>query len=249
MTNKISVTILTKNSSEYIYECLNELKKFDEVIILDNGSSDDTMSIAGKFDNVKIHECDFIGFGPLKNLAISHTKNDWVLSVDSDEIFNENLVNEILEINLVDSDIYKILRDNYYDKKLIKCCGWGNDYVVRLFNKNSTKFTNKQVHESLIIKENLNVKNLTNSFKHYSFATTEQLLLKLNKYSTLYAKEHKGKKETSVMMAFLKGIFAFFKNYILQKGFLYGYEGLLISASNANGVFYKYIKLYEENKK
>ncbi len=246
MYNKITVTILTKNS-KYIKECLDALVKFDEVIILDNGSTDETMNIAKAFENVKIHENEFIGFGPLKNLAISKASNDWILSVDSDEIFSSELVEEILTLNLDNTKVYSILRDNYYNGKLIKCCGWGGDFVNRLFNKNTTKFNEKKVHESLVLK-NIEVKKLKNNFKHYSFDNASQLLSKMDKYSTLYAQEHKGNKKSSPLKAFSRALFSFMKNYFFQKGFLCGYEGLIISISNANGVFYKYIKLYEENK-
>ncbi len=247
--NKISVTILTKNSKQYIKECLEALKMFDEVIVLDNGSTDETIKIAKTFANVKVFEHQFIGFGPLKQLAVSYATNDWILSVDSDEIFEQKLVDEILQLKLDKNRVYSILRDNYYNKKLVKACGWANDYVERLFNKNSTNFNDKQVHEGLEITKDIEVKKLQHSFKHYSFDNASQLLNKLNHYSTLYAEQHKGKKKSSPTKAFLSGLFAFFKNYILQKGFLYGYEGLIISISNANGAFYKYMKLYEANKR
>ena len=247
MVNKISVTILTKDSSKYIKECLEALVKFDEVIILDNGSTDDTSKIASTFSNVKISENEFIGFGALKNLAISKASNDWILSIDSDEVFSSKLVDEILSKELKENKVYSILRDNYYNGKLVKCCGWGNDWVNRLFNKNTTKFNDKQVHESLML-DNVTVDKLQNSFKHYSFDNASQLLSKMDKYSTLYAKEHKGTKSSSPVKAFSRALFSFIKNYFFQKGFLCGYEGLVISISNANGVFYKYIKLYEENR-
>lgn len=247
MANKISVTILTKNSSKYIKECLEALQKFDEIIILDNGSTDNTIQISSTFSNAKVYENEFIGFGPLKNLAISYTSNDWVLSVDSDEIFSPELVDEILNKKLESNKVYSILRDNYYNGKLVKCCGWGNDYVNRLFNKQTTKFNDKEVHESLRL-ENLGVEKLENTFKHYSFNNASELLDKMDRYSTLYAKEHKGKKSSSPSKAFFRALFAFIKNYFFQRGFLCGYEGLAISISNANGVFYKYLKLYEENK-
>jgi len=249
MVNKISVIILTKNSSKYIKECLNALKRFDEIVVIDNGSSDDTMSLVSLFSNVKLYESEFIGFGPLKNFAISKTSNDWILSIDSDEIFTQVLVDEIVNLAFDDRRIYAILRDNYYHHRLINCCGWEKDYVNRLFNKNMTKFNNRQVHESLMLKSPIRVERLKNSFKHYSFDTVEQLLKKMDKYSTLYAQEYKEVKKSSLSKAVGRSLFSFFKNYFLQKGFLYGYEGLLISVSNANGVFYKYIKLMEENRK
>lgn len=249
MKNKISVTILTKNSEKYLSECLSALVDFDEVIILDNGSNDRTMDIARTFKNTVIHEHDFIGFGPLKQMAVSFSKNDWILSVDSDEVFTEKLVSEIMSLELNDTLIYSILRDNYYNKKLVKCCGWGNDYVHRLFNKQQTNFNNKQVHESVEVLGNMQLSKLDNTFKHYSFDSAAELLVKMDKYSTLYAQENNNIKSSSPFKAFAKACFAFFKNYILQKGCLYGYEGLVISVSNANGVFYKYAKLFEENKK
>lgn len=184
MANKISVTILTKNSQKYIYECLKALEKFDEIIILDNGSSDETLHIASQFENVSIYKNAFIGFGPLKNLAISHARNDWILSVDSDEIFSQDLVDEILNKELSETTIYSIQRDNYYKEKLVKCCGWQNDYVNRLFNKKTTKFNDKPVHESLLL-ENVKVEKLQHRFKHYSFNNPSELLQKMDKYSSL----------------------------------------------------------------
>ncbi len=249
MKNKISVTILTKNSQKYIHECLSALVAFDEVVILDNGSSDKTIEVANSFTNVKVYTNDFIGFGPLKQLAVSYTTNEWVLSVDSDEIFSQELVSEILSLELDKSTIYSILRDNYYNKKLVKCCGWENDVVERLFSKNRTNFNDKQVHEGITISDNMKIEQLQNRFKHYTFDSSSELLSKMDKYSTLYAQENKNKKKSSPLKALLSGFFTFFKSYILQKGFLYGYEGILISISNANGAFYKYIKLYEENKR
>jgi glycosyltransferase involved in cell wall biosynthesis len=247
--NKITVTILTKNSSTYIKECLESLVKFDEIIVLDNGSIDDTMDVAKTFRNVKIYENEFIGFGALKNLAVSKATNDWIFSVDSDEIISAKLVEEILNLPLASNTVYSILRDNYYNKKLVKCCSWNNDWVNRLFNKNTTQFNQKKVHESLILTDSIKLKKLQNRFQHYSYSGVEELVFKMHKYSTLYAQEHKGIKSSSPAKAFGRALFSFIKNYFFQKGFLCGHEGFLISITNANGVFYKYMKLYEMNKK
>ena len=248
MVDKISVTILTKNSSLYMNECLSALSKFDEIIILDNGSTDDTIEIARSYANVKVHEHEFIGFGPLKNLAISYTSIEWVFSVDSDEIISNDLVTEIQKLILDKNSIYSISRDNYYNGKLIQACGWQNDFVHRLFNKTVTQFNDKLVHESLIINNNIKMTKLKNNMKHYTFNNVSELVDKMQKYSTLWANENKNKKKSSPSKAFFRAMFSFVKNYFFQKGFLYGYEGLVISISNANGVFYKYMKLYEVNK-
>ncbi len=243
----ISVIILTKNSQKYLKEVLNALKDFEEVLIIDNGSKDATLDIAKSFKNVKIFKEEFIGFDPLKNRALKYAKNDWVLYIDSDEILTNELAKEIKNLTLNSNTVYALKRDNYYKQKLIKCCGWNKDFVLRLFNRKETQFNNNLVHESLL-KKDLKIKKLKNPMRHYSFEKPEELIEKMNLYSTLYAQNYKKRKNITPLQAFLKAAFSFFKNYFLQKGFLCGYEGLLISISNANGVFYKYIKLYEKNK-
>ena len=242
-TLSISVTILVKNSETYIAECLHALQAFDEVIVLDNGSTDRTLEIAKTFENVKIHRHDFIGFGPLKNLAASFATHDWIFNVDSDEIVSEELILELQNCTLQQTHIYSIPRHNYYKKKWIKCCGWYPDRVLRIYNRNHTRYNDNMVHESLIKNENTSIELLSSPLVHHAYDSIEQLLEKLQRYSTLWAQNNT--KKSSPSKAFGRALFAFFRNYFLQKGFLCGYEGLLISVTNANHVFYKYMKLYE----
>lgn len=247
MAYPISVTILTKNSQTHLESCLNALRGFGDIVILDNGSTDSTMEIAARYSNVRIIEHPFIGFGPLKNLAITHAHYDWILSIDSDEIADISLINEISSLELSDPNvIYSIPRNNYYNGRLVRCCGWYPDRVLRLFNRSYTRFNDAQVHESLILKGEVKITELKGHLNHFSFANASELIDKMQTYSTLYANQ--SSKHSSPSKAFWRALFAFIKNYLLQKGFLCGYEGLLISISNANGVFYKYIKLYEKNR-
>jgi len=248
MKSKISVTMITKDASKYIRESLKALEKFDEVIVLDNGSSDDTVELAERFENVTIYQSEFIGFGPLKNLAISYTRNSWILSIDSDEVLSEELVDEILSLELERSRVYSILRDNYYDEKLMRCCGWEGDWVMRLFDKERVLFNLNRVHESLELSDDISVQKLRYTMKHFTYHNAIELVSKMQRYSTLWAEDYRGKRSSSPIKATTRAIFAFIKFYIFKKGFLSGYEGLLISTTNANGVFYKYIKLYELNK-
>ena len=114
MLSKISVTILAKNAQKTLYECLKSVERFDEVILLDNKSSDKTVEIAKQFGNVKIYQSEFIGFGALKNLAISYAKNDWILSLDSDEVLESELIEEIASIQLQEGEYCSFLRKNFY---------------------------------------------------------------------------------------------------------------------------------------
>ncbi|MEF3191338.1 MAG: glycosyltransferase family 2 protein [Campylobacterales bacterium] len=242
----ISVVILTKNSECYLSACLDALREFDEVIILDNGSTDATLSIASSYPNTTIHRHDFIGFGPMKNLGASLAKHDWILSIDSDEVMTDELLSSISSLTLDPRCVYGFSRLNHYAGKPIKCCGWYPDVILRLYHRAMTSYGDKLVHESLNL-QGVEVKILKGNLRHYSFDNVEGLLTKLQHYSTLYAQEHAGRKKITPTMAVIKTIFSFFRNYILQRGCLYGWQGLLISVSNACGVFYKYMKLYEEN--
>lgn len=243
----ISVTILTKNSSRYLAEVLRSLNNFDEVLVCDTGSTDDTMNIAQQFPNVTLYQRPFIGFGPTHNVATSLAKHNWILSIDSDEIVTTELADEIRQIHLKSGYVYAIPRHNEYKGKWIKWCGWHPDYQVRLYNRSETAFTDAQVHEAVITK-NLDQVRLQYPLRHYSYASTSDFLTKMQSYSDLFAKQNQGKKSSSVCKAALHGLFAFFKSYILKRGFLGGSEGLEISIYNANTAFYKYVKLAELNK-
>ena len=240
--------MLTRNSAAYLGECLSALEVFAEVVIVDNGSTDDTIFIASGFSNVTVYEHPFIGFGPLKNIAVDKATNDWILSVDSDEIVTPELASEILRITLDSNSLYSIERDNYYFGQLIRGCGWQNDQVQRLFNRKNTRYDDKVVHEGLNMNENLKTQKLQGRMKHYPYDNASQLIQKMQHYSTLWAEENQGRKKASPVKALLYGVITFFKSYVIKGGWLYGYAGLLISISNANGVFYKYIKLYEADR-
>lgn len=249
-TLPISVTILCKNSAKYLKEVLQALHAFDEVLIYDNGSTDDTLAIAESFPNVAIHSGAFFGFGPTHNLAAELAKHPWILSIDSDEVLHPNLVKEIqtLQVTKKNEDVvYSLPRDNYYNGKWIRWCGWYPDRQKRLYNRTKTRFSDDRVHEG-IITEGLKIVSLNSPLKHYSYACTSDFLAKMQHYSELFAEQNCGKKKSSLCSAITHGFFAFFKSYLLKKGFLGGYEGFVISLYNGNTAFYKYLKLREFNR-
>ncbi|MBE2897990.1 glycosyltransferase [Pasteurellaceae bacterium 20609_3] len=250
MTDKlpISVTMLVKNSEKYLREVLTALAPFDEVLLLDNGSSDNTLAIAREFDNVRIEHSPFIGFGPLKNRASELAKHDWILNIDSDEVLPAPLIAELAALDLSNpATVYAILRLNHYRGRVIKTCGWYPDYVKRLYNRTLVKFNDNQVHESLVLSAQVQTVRLKNSFDHYSFASSDDLIQKMQQYTALFAQQQKHKKHASLASAISHGLAAFFKNYVLKKGFLSGRDGFVISSANAMGAYYKYIKLAEAN--
>ena len=243
----ITIAILTKNSERTVEKTLISSKDFDEVVILDTGSTDKTLEISKKFKNTKIITSKFSKFGILRNEAAKHAKNDWVLALDSDEVISKNLFLEISNLSLSPATLYSIPFINFYKDKRIKYSGWGGESHIRLYNKKETQFDEAFLHEK-VMKKDLTVKKLKNPIYHYSYENTEDFLRKMQKYSTLFAKQNYLKKKSSLLKAIYHALFAFFKTYFLKRGFLDGKEGFIISTYNANTAFYKYLKLAEINK-
>ncbi|EJV3382354.1 glycosyltransferase [Campylobacter jejuni] len=248
---QISAIIIVKNAKQTLLECLNSLKDFDEIILLNNESSDNTLNIANEFKkdfaNLHIYHSAFIGFGALKNLALSYAKNDWILSIDADEVLENECIKELKNLELQEDNIIALSRKNLYKGEWIKACGWWPDYVLRIFNKNFTRFNDNLVHESLVLSSNVKKIHLKNGLRHYAFRDISHLIDKMQYYSSLWAKQNIHKK-SGVLKANLRAFWTFFRNYFLKNGFLYGYKGFIISVCNALGTFFKYMKLYELQK-
>ncbi|MFI5343393.1 MAG: glycosyltransferase family 2 protein [Chlamydiales bacterium] len=240
----ISVCILTKNGQATIRATLDSVRLFPEVLILDTESTDDTISIAKKYPNVKVHETTFCGFGPLRNIIAERASHDWILAIDSDEILSEGLIQEILSLSLDSSFAYTIPRHNFYRGKRILGCGWSPDAVARLYHRKTTRFSAAKVHESL---ETKNLIPLQYPLLHTPYRSTSDFLAKMQHYSTLFAEQYKGKRKSSFTKALVHGFFAFFRSYLLKRGMIDGTEGFIISLYNANTAFYKYLKLNELN--
>ncbi len=236
----ITVTILTKNNEETLGSVLESVCSFDEVILLDTGSTDTTLELAQIYPNVKVFKSPFIGFGPLHNLAAQYASHDWILSLDSDEVLTPELAEEILAVKLDPQKVYSFPFDNYFNGKHIKWCGWYPDRHIRLYNKTATSFTDDQVHEKVKPLQEIAFKH---PVKHYSYRSIADFLHKMDRYSTLFAEQNLHKKRSSFTKALLHGSFAFIKSYIIKKGFLGGKEGYIISLYNAQTTFYKYLKL------
>ena len=244
----ISVCILTKNSARSIADTLSALTRFDEVILLDNGSTDRTIEMARSFPNVVIKNHPFIGFGPLRNLAATFAKHDWILAIDSDEILSKPLQEEILHLSLNPHCIYEINFCNYFNQKHILGCGWHPERHIRLYHRSMTRFSDSNLHEGILL-NGLKVVRLHSPIFHTPYLSISDLLEKMQLYSDLFAKQNKNIRSSSFSKAFGHALAAFFKSYFLKRGFLMGKEGAIISIHNANVVFYKYLKLDEANRR
>lgn len=242
----ISIVIIVRNGAKTLSRCLESVRDFDDVVLYNNSSTDDTALIAASYSNVHLIEGEFIGFGPTKNAAAEYAKHDWILSLDADEVLDDILVEEIKKTQFNLKTVYVLLRKNFYKSIEIVHC-WGEDEIVRLYNRKVTRYSDNAIHE-YIVSEGLTIQKLSHSFSHYPYQSISEFVLKADRYSTLFAEDNVGKKSSSPAKAMFDGLYSFFRTFIIKRGFLDGYAGLIISFSHMVTNFYKYMKLYEMNK-
>lgn len=244
---KLSVCIITRNEQENIARCLDSIKWADEILVLDSDSVDQTVRICREY-SCKIVEMPWHGFGPAKKALVQATRNNWVLSVDADEVISKELAVRIKAIlNKPDFAGYRIKRKSYYLGKLINHCGWNRDYPLRLFNKNYGTFNEKVVHESVQLDGS--VGRLQEPILHFTYPTLQSHVRKMTYYAELTAEQKlREGKRSSIGKAFLAGFLKFAKMYILQLGVLDGKNGLLLCLNSAYGVYLKYMILWEKTR-
>jgi len=242
MIEHISAVMITKDAEAHLQESLESLRDFKEVIIYDTGSQDQTLKIAQKFPNVTIHQGPFIGFGPTKNEAASLASNDWIFSIDSDEVVTPKLLATLQALSLQSQKVYAIHRQNLFLGRPIRHGNWGSDWVKRLYNRSFTRFSDAQVHESIIGKD---IQKIPGHLLHYAVDEVQDFLLKAARYSKL---PHPTPKKLHPVLAFGRALWTFLRSYIIRAGFLDGGAGLVISVSEFNGVFFKYIHGFYKDK-
>jgi len=239
----LSVIIITKNEAEHIGRCLASVSWADEIIVLDSGSEDDTVSICRQYTD-KVYETDWPGFGIQKQRALNKATGDWVLSIDADEVVTAELRAEIeLVLQQNQFQAFEIPRLSSYCGREIRHGGWWPDYVLRLFVKHGARFSADIVHERVIV--DAPVGRLVSPFLHDTAVDLDEILVKVNSYSTLGSKMlYDQDAKSSIIKALLKGIWTFNRTYWFKAGFLDGAQGLMLAVSNAEATYYKYIKLW-----
>ena len=216
----------------------------DQLLVLDSGSTDSTVERAKNLGAEVSIRSDWPGFGLQKNRALQLARCDWVLSIDADERLSPELQAEIKSALLNPKfDIYSFPRLSSYCGQNMRHSGWYPDRVTRLFKQNVALFSDDLVHEKLITSSA--VGHLNSHLLHDSFTNFEAVLDKVNRYSTAGAQNllMRGKK-ASLGKALGHGIWAFFRTYVLRFGFLDGRMGLVLAVSNAEGTYYRYLKLW-----
>lgn len=243
----VSVVIIALNEAKNIAKSVSFLKNhFSDIIIVDSGSSDDTVAI-GKSLGCTVIPIRWDGYGKAKNTGNAAAKHDWILSLDADEIPDETLISQLELVNFDNfSVVYDIRFKIYFEKKPINYGNWGIDHHIRLFNRNIASWSDVPVHEDLIFNCPVSVSKLRGHIHHYTISNRAEYVIKNIRYAKLNAIKYfdAGHRATFVKL-YLSPIFIFIKDYIVLLGFLDGYAGWLIAKSMVWYTWHKYHCLQE----
>ena len=241
----LGVAIITKDAAAHLDACLAALAGLvDEVVVLDSGSRDDTLAIA-RAHGAAIHEnLDWPGFGRQKNLAIGYLGTDWVLSLDADEVVGPELAAAIrAAIRAPAADVYTLSRLSNFCGRWMRHSGWRPDHIPRLFRRGHAGYSDDLVHERLLFSGTAPL--LAGELLHYSFDNLDQVVDKMNRYSGAGALQRmqRGKRSGGMPSVLAKTLWSFLRTYVLRRGFLDGREGFILAVANAEGTYYRQLKL------
>lgn len=239
----VSVIVITKNEAIRLERTLQAVQWAQEIIVVDSGSTDGTHDIARRLATLLV-ETDWPGFGPQKNRALSYASCPWVLSIDADEWVSPELSLEIAQFlkNPASFVACTLPRLSSYCGRAMHHSGWWPDPVCRFFQRGKAQFSDDRVHEKLLCSGPVHAFQAL--LEHESFQNLDQVLHKINLYSAEGAlKMLEAGKSASLSSAIGHGLWSFFRTYVIQLGFLDGREGFILAVSNAQGTYYRYLKL------
>lgn len=241
----ISGVVIVRDAESMLAACLGSLEFLAEVVVYDNGSVDRTRDIARSFANVSLHTGPFVGFGPTKNHAAGLARHAWILSIDSDETLSPELMRSISAIDTHDTSmVYSIWRQNYLMGRRVRHAGWGNDWLPRLYHRDRARLSDAAVHEKLQWDADAVVCRLDGPLYHAAVPDLGDMLVKVNRYTEIRRQTRPTVLPPVIIL--LRSWWAFWRTYVFRGGWLDGWRGLAIAWSNANGVFYKYMKPYAD---
>ena len=243
----LSVVIVCKNGATVIGETIKSFSGLtDDILIYDNGSTDGTKEIV-KQSNARLVEGNWEGFGKTKNKANVLAKYDWILSLDADEAIDEELKENLLKQDLADDKkVGEFKFKNFLGNKWLRFGEWGNDKHIRLFNRMKIKWNDADVHESLLLPNDVKVISVPGYVLHKTAANFSEYENKIENYAALNAeKYYKQQKRSGAFKMFFSAAFSFIKNYFFKLGFLDGVTGYHCARINARYTFLKYKKLNE----
>ncbi|HBT4642024.1 TPA: glycosyltransferase family 2 protein [Klebsiella aerogenes] len=246
MSTRLSVVMIAKNAADLLADCLASVSWADEVVVLDSGSTDNTVELARSLGARVYSNTDWRGYGIQRQRAQDYATHDWVLMIDIDERVTPELKAAILKV--LDAPqrgvIYSIARRNYFLGRFMRHSGWYPDRVMRLYERARYRYNDNLVHESL---DSLGaeVVPLSGDLLHLTCRDFSGFQQKQLAYAAAWALErHQKGKKTSMAGIFSHTLGAFVKTLLLRGGVLDGKQGWLLAVVNAQYTFNKYTELW-----
>lgn len=250
MAARLSVVMIAKNAADLLPDCLASVDFADEIIVLDSGSSDDTVELARSLGAKVFVDTDWQGYGIQRQRAQSFATGDWILMIDTDERVTPELKQALLSVlnAPVPGTVYSLARRNYFLGRFMRHSGWYPDRVTRLYARNEYHYNASRVHESLN-SEGAQTITLQGDLLHLTCRDFASFQRKQLDYATAWAQErHQLGKQTSLAGIFSHTLGALLKTLLLRGGVLDGKQGWLLAVVNAQYTFNKYTELWALNR-
>jgi glycosyltransferase involved in cell wall biosynthesis len=245
MSRRLTVTIVAWNEEERLRACLESVAWADEIVVVDAESTDKTAALAREFTD-RVWVRPWPGFAVQKNFALAQATGEVVLSLDADERVTPELAGRIRAI-LADphaADGYSIPRKNIFWGTWVRHGGLYPDYQLRLFRRGAGRFVEDAVHESVTVDGR--VETLAEPMLHQSYRDLEDFVRRSNRYSTLAAEDWlRRDRRVSLAGLVMKPLGRFLSMYIVKRGFLDGWRGLVLAVLYAEYVFLRMAKAWE----
>jgi glycosyltransferase involved in cell wall biosynthesis len=245
---EVSVVVITLNEASHIDDALASVAWADEIVVVDSGSTDDTVQLAKQHtDRVTYHP--WAGYGAQKDHATSLASHDWVLSLDADERVTPELAAEITALlygnNAPPHRGYRLPRTTRYANRWMRTTDWYPDYQLRLYDRRAASWSRDLVHESVRLDGPAGT--LMHDIQHYAYRDLASHVATINRYTSLAADQMaRDGRRAGLADLLVHPPAAFLRNYLLRRGCLQGRAGLLVSLMNSYYVFLKYAKLREQ---
>lgn len=238
---RLSAVLITRNEAAEIADCLATLAFADEIVVVDHASTDGTAALAEGCGARVIVVSDWPGFGLQKQRAVDAAGGEWILSVDADERVTPALQAAILAaLSDPQADGYRIPRRTYFLGRFLRHGGWYPDRVLRLARRARARFSPDPVHERMLVDGP--VEDLAADLEHHSYRSIAEVLDKQRRYALASAERRRSDgRRGGLAVALARSHFAFWRHYLIQRGFLDGAHGFVAATAKAQETFWRYL--------
>jgi len=248
----ISAFVICANEEIQIRRCLESVKWCDEIVVVDSGSKDSTLSIVREYTD-KIHHREWTGYVAQKRFALEHCHSEWVFNLDADEEVSFELKDEILELLQKDlkeqgagkkNNGFLVSRVVFFLNRWWRKGGWYPEYRLRMCRRSVTSWGGIDPHEKAIVSGTTT--KLKGELHHYTYSSITDQVRRINTLSsnaafTMLANN----RSASILEIIFRPLIRVFKFYIIKRGYREGFAGFLVAWLEGLQVFLKYVKAWE----